>query len=296
MKLGSLYQKGKLIYSYEVFPPKTDEGVDKLINELKKLEKFKPSFISVTYGAGGSTQGRSIKLIKLIKDKIKSTPVPHFTCIGSDKESILSFTKVIEDLGLHNILALRGDIPKDTTNYHPKNNVFHYADELVAFIKEKTSLHIAVAGYPEKHPEANTLEEDLEHLKQKVDAGAEVVITQLFYENKRYFEFIEKAKKIGIKIPIIPGILPTTSKKQLDKILELCKGTVHVPKELQESFDKYKDQPEKAKNIGIDFAVKQVKELIKANVLGIHFYTLNQAEAVGKVIEALPLPPNKKSS
>lgn len=285
MKLGNLYQKDKLIYSFEVYPPKTDEGIDKLVVELKKLEKFDPAFISVTYGAGGSTQGRSTKLIEEIHKNLKAVTVPHFTCIGMNKASIINFTQFIEGLGLHNILALRGDIPKDKTKYHPENNVFHYANELVAFIKEQTSLHVAVAGYPEIHPEAKSIDEDLDHLKLKVDAGAEIVITQLFYENQHYFDFVEKARKKGIKVPIVPGVLPTTSISQVEKISDLCNA--HIPGTLRTSLELTKEDKEKAKNIGIEFAIKQAKELIKAKVPGIHFYTLNHAEAVEKVLNKI---------
>jgi methylenetetrahydrofolate reductase (NADPH) len=287
MKLSEVYKSKKPVISFEVFPPKTDEGIDALMGELKELMQFRPSFISVTYGAGGSTQGRSIKVIDRIQKEIGVPPLPHFTCIGSDKASILNFSKVIESMGIESILALRGDPPKDKTNYHPERNVFKYAPELVAFLKEHTSLEIAVAGYPQGHPDTRVLDTDIGHLAEKVQAGAEVVITQLFYDNAIYFRFVDKAREKGIKVPIIPGIMPLTNPAQIEKTITLC--GVQLPDGLQKKLQPYLDNKEEFQKIGIAHAVEQVQELLAKNVPGIHFYPLNHAWAVAEVIRSSKL-------
>ncbi len=286
MKLSELYTGNKPVISFEVYPPKTDEGIDKLMGELKKLKVFDPAFISVTYGAGGTTQGRSLIVIKRIMDELGLIPIPHFTCIGSDKESILSFVKVIEGLGLKNILALRGDPPKDKTYYHPEKNVFHYASELVAFLKANTDLEIAVAGYPEVHPQAKSLDEDLTHLNEKIKAGASLIMTQLFFDNAVYFNYVEKAKKLGINVPVIPGILPLTSAHQIQKSIE-CGAK--IPAKLTTWIDPYQHEPLAFHKAGIEYVVQQVKGLLKAKVPGLHLYTFNQAEAVSQVLRGVSL-------
>jgi methylenetetrahydrofolate reductase (NADH) len=282
MELSKLYDQKEPKFSFEVFPPKTDEGIDNLIGELNKLKKFDPAFISVTYGAGGSTQGRSVKVIKRILNEVKVTPLPHFTCIGSNESSILDFVKVIEGLGIKNILALKGDPPKDQADYSPENNIFNYANELIAFLKQNTKLEIAAAGYPEVHPKALSLDDDLDHLKLKVEAGAEVVISQLFYDNNYFYNFVERARQKGITIPIIPGILPLYIPSQIEKIIELS-GT-HLPEDFKRALNDSQDNLEEFKKIAVDYSVKQAKELLEFGVPGIHFYPLNKAEAVEKVL------------
>jgi methylenetetrahydrofolate reductase (NADPH) len=211
--------------------------------------------------------------------------MPHFTCIGSNSTSILDFLKIVENLGIENIMALRGDPPKDQQNYNFSQNQFPYASALAKFIKDHTSLAMAVAGYPEKHPEAITLKEDIQHLQEKVTAGASAIITQLFFDNQYYFDFVKEARNIGISVPIIPGILPVTSLSQIDKASAL--SNAKVPEKFYQQMAAAKDNEAEQKKIGINHALGQIQDLITAKVPGIHFYTLNKAEATAQIIEKL---------
>lgn len=293
MKLKEIYNSDKPVISFEIFPPKaksTDElnqKINDLFQELKVLSKFNPAFISVTYGAGGSTRETTLDIVKKINDNLNIQPMPHFTCVGSSRDNILEYLKKIEQAGIENILALRGDPPIGETCFVKPENGFGYANELVEFIKSNTNLGIAVAAYPECHQECCSLENDIENLKRKVDCGADVAITQVFYDNKCYFEFMEKARNKGIKIPIIPGILPITSYSQIERISTLsgCK----LPDELSKKLLENKDNKEIIKQIGIEFAIKQVNELLKNDVHGIHFYPLNKAKAVKTVLENIKI-------
>jgi len=281
-RLSQIYNDNSIKISFEVFPPKTDQGIETLTDNLHQLKFFSPAFISVTYGAGGSTQGRSLKVLKNVSKQLELNVIPHFTCIGSSETSILQFLETIKDLNISNILALRGDPPKDGIDYKLKEQPFKYANELVTFIKKNSTLEISVAGYPESHPEASSLKEDLKYLKRKVDAGAEVIITQLFYDNSHFFRFVDQAKNMGIDKPIIPGILPLTNVTQIAKIATL--SGAEIPKTLSSQIERYKDNPDDIKKLGCDFAEKQIQELISFGVQGIHFYTLNKSEIAREVL------------
>jgi len=285
MKLRDIYQKQKLAISFEVFPPKTDEGVNNLIIELKQLKQFNPAFISVTYGAGGSTQGRSLQVIERIIKDLQLPVMPHFTCVGSNKESILEFIKVLENLKVESILALRGDLPKDFSPALAQQQAFQYANELVAFLKQNSKMSIDVAGYPEKHQEADSLDADLAHLKLKVEAGGEAITTQLFFDNQKFFAYVEKVHALGISVPIIPGIMPLTNLDRIERIVQLSGAS--IPQELHQQQLKVKDSPEKVKELGINFAVNQIKELIAYGVPRVHLYTLNKSEDSVKILTAL---------
>lgn len=292
MKLREIYNNKKPVISYEIFPPK-GEGeeltakISALLNELKELVEFNPSFISVTYGAGGSTRERTFELVLKIRDMLGVTTLPHFTCVGASKDEILVSLKEIQALNIKNILALRGDPPKGQENFVRPKDGFGYANELVEFIRANVDLGVAVAGYPEGHQEAESLEKDILNLKRKVDAGADVIITQLFFDNKYYYDFVEKTRNVGINIPIVPGILPVSSLNQLQKVTSLCKCT--LPAELVNGLKERENNPEAMKEFGLDFAIRQCRDLIQNNVPGIHFYTLNKAFATKKVLEALDL-------
>ena len=293
MKLKEIYNSNKPIISFEIFPPKAksadelNQKINELFEELRVLSEFDPAFISVTYGAGGSTRETTLDIVTKIKNNMNIQPMPHFTCVGSSKDDILEYLKKIESAGIENILALRGDPPKGETKFVKPEDGFGYANELVKFIKSNTDLGIAVAAYPECHPECCSLDKDIENLKRKIDCGADVAITQLFYDNSCYFEFLEKAQKQGINIQIIPGILPITSYSQIERISTLsgCK----LPTELSRKLAEKKDDNEAIKQIGIEFAVKQANELLKNGVSGIHFYPLNKAFAVKAVLENLKI-------
>lgn len=293
MKLKEIYNSNKPIVSFEIFPPKAqnsaelNQKINELFDELRILAKFNPAFISVTYGAGGSTREATLDIVTRIKNELEIPPMPHFTCVGSSKDNILEYLKKIENAGIENILALRGDPPKGDTCFIKPKDGFGYANELVEFIKSNTNLGVAVAGYPECHLECCSLEKDIENLKRKIDCGADIAITQVFYDNNCYFEFVEKARKQGINIPIIPGILPITSFSQIERISTLsgCK----LPDELSQKLAENKDDKEAIKQIGIGFAVKQTNELLESSVSGIHFYPLNKASAVKSVLENIKI-------
>lgn len=284
MKLKDIYNSDKTVISYEVFPPKDDiEGkkLSNLFEELHKLLEFNPSIISVTYGAGGSNQNESVEIIRRIKNDLNVTPMPHFTCVSTSAENIKDYLKTLETLGIENILALRGDIPENTEICHD----FKYAFELVKCIKKESSLSAAVAGYPEGHKESESLDKDIDYLKKKVDMGADVIYTQLFFDNEHFLNFKEKCLRKGINIPIIPGILPVTNYKTLEKMATLCK--VVIPSGMSETLYKHKDDKDYIKKFGIEYASKQCEELVKSGVPGLHFYTLNKAEAVSRILSNL---------
>lgn len=283
MKLKEIYSSNcsKPVISYEVFPPKEDTDGSKLENlfaELKELLVFNPSLISVTYGAGGTNQNESVEILKRIKSELKVCPMPHFTCVSTSLENITKYLCTIENLEIENILALRGDIPEDGNICHD----FRHADELVRYIKSHTNLSAAAAGYPEGHKEAESLDKDIFYLKQKVDSGAEVIYTQMFFNNDHYFSFVEKCVQKGINVPVIPGILPVTGFKQLSRMAQLCR--VEIPAKFLDTLEKHQEDKDYVKKCGIEFASKQCEELVSNGVKGIHFYTLNKSFAVSEIL------------
>lgn len=278
------------VISFEIFPPKDDEDgskLNKLLNHLKILKNYNPAFISLTYGAGGTTQNASLDIIKRIQVDLELSVMPHFTCVGSSKEHVKNYLHEILGLGIKNILALRGDIPQ---GMEQKNFDFSFANELVSFIKSETQLSIGVAGYPEGHIDCVDLFSDLANLKRKVDAGADVIYTQMFFDNDKFFNFVQLARDAGIEIPIVPGILPIMSYNQLNKMLSMAKVT--MPKTLMAQLDKYNDNPEDIRKVGIEFASHQCQQLIDAEVAGLHFFTLNTSSSVGQILNNLEITEN----
>lgn len=271
MKLKEIYSKNnKPVISFEVFPPKEDSS--ELLQEIEVLKKYNPAFISLTCGAGGK-ENKSFKLLKQINGV---NLMPHFTCITSSKQSIEDGLKEIEAMGIENILALRGDIPE---NPDLRRYDFNFANELVSFIKEKTDLSIGAAGYPEGHIESSDLKTDIENLKRKIDAGADVIFTQLFFDNNKFYDFIERIQKAGINVPVAAGIMPVISRKQVERMTSMAKIT--VPQELQNAMEKY----DCLKDFGVEFATKQCEELIKNEVKGLHFFTLNKSYSTTKILD-----------
>lgn len=273
MKLREIYNTDKTVISFEVFPPK--ENSEKLLEEIKVLKHHNPAFISLTYGAGGN-ENKSFELLKQIKDTGINV-MPHFTCISTTKENIEKNINKLIDLKIENILALRGDIPE---NKELQKHDFNYASDLVEFIKHKTNLSIGVAGYPEGHIESPDLDTDINYLKAKVDKGADAIFTQLFFDNNNFYKFIDKTEKAGINIPIIPGIMPIISKKQVEKMVKLANIT--VPPNVQENISKLKDKD--LIEFGIEYATSQCEELIKNGIKGLHFYTLNKSYSTNEIL------------
>ncbi len=273
MKLREIYNTDKTTISFEVFPPK--ENSEKLLEEINVLKQHNPAFISLTYGAGGN-ENKSFELLKQIKDTGINV-MPHFTCITTTKENIEKNINKLINLGIENILALRGDIPE---NKELQKHDFYHASDLVEFIKHKTNLSIGVAGYPEGHIESPNIDTDISYLKAKVDKGADAIFTQLFFDNNNFYKFIDKTEKAGINIPIIPGIMPIISEKQVEKMVKLANIT--VPKNIQENICKLKDKD--LIEFGIEYASFQCEELIKNGIKGLHFYTLNKYYSTNQIL------------
>lgn len=277
MNLREIYNTPNTpIISFEFFPPKNDidgSKTENLLKEISFLKKYSPAFVSLTHGASGYNSDLALSLIKNIKEVIGFNVMPHFTCICAKKTDVDSRLKMLETLGIENILALRGDIPTDRTLCA---NDFKFANELVSYIKSQSNFSIAVAGYPQGHCECVDLKTDIDNLKRKVDAGADAIITQLFFDNDRYWRYVERVRNVGINIPIIPGIMPVVNSRQIEKILSVMK--VDIPSILRNNEDNIFE-------LGVEFATKQCQELINSGVSGIHFYTLNKSDAVSKILD-----------
>ena len=272
-------------FSFEFFPPKDEAGFQSLFETIEKLKPAHPAFVSVTYGAGGSTRSKTVDLVGKIKNEIGIESMAHLTCVGHQKEEIVSVLESLQECGIENILALRGDPPKGEEQFVKTEGGFGYASELVAFIKSKFSFCVGAACYPEGHIECSDLQKDMDHLKQKVDSGVDFLITQLFFDNRHYFDFIERAEKEGISIPIIPGIMPILNLKQSQRFTKMCGAS--LSDSLLSKFDGFDDNPEKVREIGINHAIEQCKDLLESGVPGIHFYTLNRSKATLAILEKL---------
>ncbi|PQO26771.1 methylenetetrahydrofolate reductase [NAD(P)H] [Blastopirellula marina] len=293
--LSDFYKPGALPISFELFPPKTDKGVRSLMLQVEQLVKHKPAFITCTYGAGGSTRGRTLEIVEKVKTMFQVPVAAHLTVVGSSVADLRSFLAEAERRGVDYIVALRGDPPQGETTFKPNPKGLRYANELVELINDEFSeLGVLVAGYPEKHVEAPSAEVDLENLKRKVDAGAQVIVSQLFFRNSDFYSWRERCEKAGITVPIVPGIFPINSLAQISKIAKMCGAG--IPKQL---FDKLSEKPDDAqwhKQVGTAYASQQVNDLLDNGVPGFHFYVLNQAEATGKILTALKGHQAKKKS
>jgi len=288
----SNYKDKKPIISFEIFPPKTEKGYDNLKNELSQLAGLNPDFITVTYGAMGTTREKTLDIASLIKNHFGIESACHLTCVGATKSELDNILQRIYDAGVRNIVALRGDPPDGEKNFVPPEDGYSYANELVEHIRNyeistgnQNNFGIAVAGYPEKHVEASEIGADLANLKRKVDAGADIIITQLFFNNDYFFDFVKRVRDIGITVPIIPGIMPILSAKQIQRITSMC-GTT-IPEELRKKLDAAIDDDNKARDIGIEQCIQQSKELLSHGVPGIHFYVLNKSGHMIRIMNAL---------
>lgn len=272
------------LFSFEFFPPKNLEGEKRLFDTIDDLKSLNPDFVSVTYGAGGSTREKTLEWVTYIQKDDGITAMAHFTCVGASRDEIRSSLNTFYEKGIRNIMALRGDPPKGEGKFIPPADGFAHASELIAFIRE-TGLDFSIGGaaYPEVHPEAKTSEDDLKNLKKKVDAGTDFLVTQLFFDNRVYFKLIEDCKKIGINIPVIPGIMPITHFKQIEKFSAMA-GT-KIPDELVRELSQYKNEPEKLASASLRYSIKQVRELLDNGAPGIHFYTLNQSRAALEILQ-----------
>src|SRR5258708_23872960 len=285
MKMGSLFEKKARVLLFEPFPPKREGNLEGLFQTVEELKKLKPDYISITYGAGGSTRDMTYDIAVRLKE-VGALPLMHFTCVGHSRSEIKQLLDKVKAAGIDNLLALRGDPPKGETTFVPAPDGFRYANELVQFIRSQGfDFCLGVAGYPEGHPEAKSKEDDLLHLKRKVDAGGQFIVTQLFFDNRDYFDFVEKARKIQVKLPVQPGIWLLTDYVQIEKICHL--SGAKYPQALKDMVEPVKDDKEKLAQAGIKYATHQCEELLKKGAPGIHFYVMNKSRSVGEVLENL---------
>lgn len=280
MKTNTIF-KNKSTLSFEVFPPKSTTPVESIYKTIDGLALLNPDFISVTYGAGGNGGNATIDICAAIKNKYNIEAVAHLPCINLTKEKVREELEQMKNAGIENILALRGDRHPDI---EPAGD-FHYASELVNFIKENGDFNILGACYPECHPEADNIVEDIKHLKEKVDAGCSQLVTQLFFDNETFYDFREKTAIAGINVPIEAGIMPVTNRKQIEKMVTLCHAT--LPKKFMTIMEKYEDNPIAMRDAGIAYAVSQIVDLIANGVDGIHLYTMNNPYVAEKISSAV---------
>lgn len=284
MKIADRYRPGNFALSFEVYPPKTAAGLEPLYQAVGELARFRPGFISCTYGAGGSTRDRTLEIVTAIRNRFTVPATAHFTCVGSTIDELRDWLHRAREAGVTNIMALRGDPPQGQTEFKPVEGGLRYANELVALIRrEFPNFGIGVAGYPETHQEAPDADVDLANLKRKVDAGADAVFTQLFYDNDDFFRFRDRAVAAGIQVPIVPGLLPILNLGQVQRITKLCKA--RLPEETVSRLTACADDPAAQVEIGIEQASAQCEGLLRGGVAGIHFYVLNKSDVVCRVLK-----------
>lgn len=285
MKITELFKTQPRTYSFEFFPPKDEISAVDFGFNVGQLVKLNPSFVTVTYGAGGSTQERTFALVDYLQNKIGLNTMAHYTCVNASRSKIEEDIKKLMELGVDNAMLLRGDPPKGQGAFTPHPEGFAYASELIAFARNNFDICIGSAAYPEKHPEANSLDSDIANLKKKVDAGADFLVTQLFFNNNQYFEFAAKARNEGIDRRIIPGIIPITAYQQIKRFTQMSGGS--LPQALLDQMESYKDNSSKVYQIGMDYAIQQCRDLLIMGAPGIHFYTLNKSRATVEIFETL---------
>lgn len=295
MHITDIFQQSSPTFSFEFFPPKTPASSDRLYQAIKELEPLKPSFVSVTYGAGGSTRDLTHDLVVRTKLELNTTTVPHLTCVCHSEQDIRGVLERYAEHGISNLLALGGDPPTGMDHYNKADDAFQHAADLVRFIKQfnDSGAHtdprgfgIGVAGFPEGHPGTPNRLIEMDYLKQKVDAGADYICTQLFFDNHDFYDFRERCKLAGIHIPIIAGIMPITSAKGMQRMAELSAGS-RFPAPLLKSILRAGDDTEAVKRVGIHWATEQCRDLLDHDVAGIHFYTLNQSNATMQIFQNL---------
>ncbi len=291
MKIRERLSMGRPCFSFEFFPPKTDAGVENLRETVRALRDLNPTFVSVTYGAGGSTRDRTIELVTEIQRHYGIDVMAHLTCVGSSRDELNAVLGRLRDGGIENVLALRGDPPKGESKFVPPADGFAYAEELIRFIRAGFPFGVGAACYPEGHVECvrsdgrRDLDRDLRHLVAKVDAGADFLVTQLFFDNDAYFNFVARARKAGIGVPIIPGIMPITNLEQIRRFTDMCGAS--LPQTLIKEMERFKDNADAVLSQGVAYATAQCFDLLQRGAPGIHFYTLNKSSATRTILAAL---------
>lgn len=283
--IENLLNRTKTSLSFEVSPPKTEEEFQEVFGKLESFAALKPDFISCTYGAGGSRAGKTVEIVSYIQNQLHIDAIAHMTCVGFKQADLQTNCEALQREGIRYVMALRGDRPQAMTDEQFSNREFFYATDMVRYLKANTSLQIAGACYPEKHYEAESIESDLTHLKEKVDAGASFLITQLFFSNDFFYRFKERAAAAGITVPICAGIMPVISAKQIGTSVTLSGSS--VPKELSDLIANYGESKEDMRKAGIDYAVRQIRDLKEHGVDGIHLYTMNWPKTTAEIVSQI---------
>jgi len=285
MRIDQILDDGPPAFSFEFFPPKDDEGMERLRRTLAELQADEPAFVSVTYGAGGSTRGRTIEITREIKEDFGIEAMAHVSCVGTTVEDLRELLDEVRSAGIENVLALRGDPPSGESEWRPHPGGLSYSTELAALISDGYDFAIGAACFPEVHPEAPDLEHDLRFLKEKIAAGAGFLITQLFFDNELYFDFVDEARAAGVTVPIVPGIMPITNFAQIKRFTEMCGAS--IPEGLERELFARADDAEAVTELGVAYATLQCSELLARGAPGIHFYTLNKSPATRAILAAL---------
>jgi methylenetetrahydrofolate reductase (NADPH) len=285
MRIDQALEETSPAFSFEFFPPKTDEGMENLWRALSELREDQPTYVSVTYGAGGSTRSRTIEITKRIKKELRIEAMAHFTCVGATVDDLRATLDEMRDAGIENVLALRGDPPKGQSEWTKTEGGLSYSTELAQLISENYDFAIGAACFPEVHIASPSLEQDLDVLRKKIQAGVSFVITQLFFDNELYFDFVDKARAAGIEVPIIPGIMPVTNFRQITQFTEMCGAS--IPADFERELAGRADDPDAVKDLGVAYATLQCYELLARGAPGIHFYTLNRSPATRSILAAL---------
>jgi methylenetetrahydrofolate reductase (NADPH) len=284
MRIKDILRRNTSGFALEFFPPKSNEGKGAFLDVVNDLKAFGPLYLSMTYGAGGTTRARTVNALQWLRQDNGLPLMSHLTGIGATRDSIGAIVDELESLGIGNILALRGDPPKNAPDFDAAQGEFPFARDLVDFLKKTGLFSLGVAVYPEGHPQSPSLAKDLEYTKQKIDAGADFAITQMFFENDHYYRFLERTAKAGITIPIVPGIMPILDCKRIKEFANVCNTT--IPQAILDRIEPVTDMPDEVRKLGVEFAIRQVQDLVKHGVKYIHFYTMNRSDSVVKILNA----------
>ena len=285
MKIADKLAQSGHSFSFEFFPPKDDKSAQALLRAVERLRSLEPAYVSVTWGAGGSTHRKTLDVVQMAKSRFGLESMAHLTCVGASKADIDAVLDDIDTRGIENVLALRGDPPQGDASFTPHPDGLAHADELVARIRSRWGFSIGVAGYPEGHIESPSLEADLDHLKRKIDAGADFIVTQLFFDNDAFFRFVERVRAAGIEAPVLPGIMPITNVGQIKRFTDLCGAS--IPKRLLDRIEPIAGDREAVIAAGIDYSTQQCRELLEQGAKGVHFYTLNLSRSTKTILENL---------
>jgi methylenetetrahydrofolate reductase (NADPH) len=285
MRIEQILEQHRPVFSFEFFPPKDDQGMENLKRVVSELKDDAPAYVSVTYGAAGSTRERTVEITKWIKQELGIEAMAHLSCVGEPTERLIEILTQIQEAGVENVLALRGDPPRGETEWTPHPGGLSYSVELIRLIAERFDFCVGAACFPEIHPDAPNRDSDLRYAREKQEAGAAFLITQLFFDNELYFDFVEHARGAGITVPIVPGIMPITNYGQIKRFTEMCGAT--IPDELERELNGRADDPEAVAELGVAYATLQCSDLLARGAPGVHFYTLNRSPATRAILAAL---------